>query len=724
MIRLSGLPGLLLALLLGACGADGGPSLLSSGQLQFSVAVLDFGTVAVGGQASATITLKDTGSVALSLTDITASALGLAAPFSLATTGTCKSASTLTTGQSCTIVVTYAPSAAGTQSLAAAFLFQSGGASYSASLPIQGVALPPGRISFADGAAYSFGSVNEFSSATHAEQVTNDGGLPLTFGTISAAAQGLAAPFGIGGGTCASGFSLGAGATCTINFTFAPTAAGTVPSQAARMAFTSNGASGQATIGLQGSEVPIGTLTIAPSPFVFARATVNTTTLQTFTLANSGGQPLALGSMTSAGVGLAAPFSVSGGTCSSAATLRPASSCTLIVAFAPVVAGSYAQTLQASADSAGRLTVGSAALSATAYDFIPLTSGEAAGTVIGQPDFTSTGSSATQSTLNFPTGVDVAADGSLRILDYANNRVLGYNAVPPNGTVGPLADFVIFQTNFTATSNTYLSSTYPESSSGTTWAIGNDVPYGISAVIDLYTPLPTTATPPAPVLVGDGTTNCSRSGLLGPEGVFLGAGMLLIGDSNRILIWNSIPTTSGVLPDLVLGQPDFTTCVNGSTTASTVQGPYGVWTDGTRLVVVDQSTNRVLIWNAFPTTNGQPADLVLGQPDMVSGAANNTPNAPGTVSAQGLNQPWGVASNGYQLFLADFNNNRVLVWNSFPTSNQQAADLVLGQANFTSNASAAGANGLSLPAAVFVVGSSQVLVADTLNSRVLVWYHP
>ena len=40
--------------------------------------------------------------------------------------------------------------------------------------------------------------------------------------------------------------------------------------------------------------------------------------------------------------------------------------------------------------------------------------------------------------------------------------------------------------------------------------------------------------------------------------------------------------------------------------------------------MTDLGYNRVLIWNSIPTTNGAAADVEIGQPDMVSSVANNS----------------------------------------------------------------------------------------------------
>jgi uncharacterized protein (TIGR03437 family) len=49
-----------------------------------------------------------------------------------------------------------------------------------------------------------------------------------------------------------------------------------------------------------------------------------------------------------------------------------------------------------------------------------------------------------------------------------------------------------------------------------------------------------------------------------------------------------------------------------------------------------------------------------------------------------LFSPVSVTSDGQRLFVTDLGHNRVLIWNSIPTQNGQAADVVVGQADMTS----------------------------------------
>ena len=100
--------------------------------------------------------------------------------------------------------------------------------------------------------------------------------------------------------------------------------------------------------------------------------------------------------------------------------------------------------------------------------------------------------------------------------------------------------------------------------------------------------------------------------------------------------------------------------------------------DGVHVVVADTDHNRVLIWNRIPTSNNAPADVVVGQQTF------NTASVPGnTPNAKSMRGPQGVWIQNGRLYVADTQNNRVLIFNRIPTSNGVAADVVLGQPDFT-----------------------------------------
>jgi hypothetical protein len=152
-----------------------------------------------------------------------------------------------------------------------------------------------------------------------------------------------------------------------------------------------------------------------------------------------------------------------------------------------------------------------------------------------------------------------------------------------------------------------------------------------------------------------------------PMGIATDGVHLLLADTynNRILIWNRLPT-GNVPPDLVLGQKDFNSN-NPGRGRDQLNWPVNVATDGKRIAVADTENHRILIWNSFPAKKGSPADLVL-----------QSQEAPGIdVSKSTFHWPWGVWTDGQKLVITSTRGGGVLIWNQFPMKDNQPADLVL-----------------------------------------------
>lgn len=118
------------------------------------------------------------------------------------------------------------------------------------------------------------------------------------------------------------------------------------------------------------------------------------------------------------------------------------------------------------------------------------------------------------------------------------------------------------------------------------------------------------------------------------------------------------------------------------------------------------------------------ADAVVGRPDFVT-------LAPGAPSAASMVQVSGTAEDPVtsELWVADLGQHRVLRFASAAgLANGEAANLVLGQADFTSVApnrgGAIAANTLNFPIAVAVDGAGRLYVSDTGNHRILVFHPP
>ncbi len=131
--------------------------------------------------------------------------------------------------------------------------------------------------------------------------------------------------------------------------------------------------------------------------------------------------------------------------------------------------------------------------------------------------------------------------------------------------------------------------------------------------------------------------------------------------------------------------------------------------DGRHLLVADRNNNRILIWNSLPKSN-IPPNIVLGQ-------ENFTNNNPGT-GMNNLDWPVSVATDGTHVFVADTYNNRILIWNSFPTRNDQSADIVLN--NVVNNIQNPTKNTIIWPWAVWTNGK-KLIVTSTQSGSVLIW---
>ncbi|HVX66456.1 MAG TPA: hypothetical protein VHA11_07635, partial [Bryobacteraceae bacterium] len=187
----------------------------------------------------------------------------------------------------------------------------------------------------------------------------------------------------------------------------------------------------------------------------------------------------------------------------------------------------------------------------------------------------------------------------------------------------------------------------------------------------------------------------------------------------------------GFKADVVLGQTTMTIPDTGAEphlNQSGFQEPTAVATDGVHLVVADTDNNRVMIWNRIPHTNYMPADLVLGQSDFTSYTANSGSGDSRVPSAKSLRGPQGVWIQNGKLFVADTQNHRVLIWNSFPTENFQPADMVLGQPSMTTATETDLTKQESDPTPTSLLNPVSVTsdgvrlyVSDLGHNRVLVW---
>ncbi|MBI3293072.1 MAG: NHL repeat-containing protein, partial [Elusimicrobia bacterium] len=301
-----------------------------------------------------------------------------------------------------------------------------------------------------------------------------------------------------------------------------------------------------------------------------------------------------------------------------------------------------------------------------------LTTGQNAGRVIGKPDFTTAAITA-GGLANTGLGrrLFVDSNGKLFVSDAANHRVLIWNSLPTSN--GVPADVVVGQANMNAN------------------------------------------------LANRGGSAASASTLSAPAGMYSDGTKLYVADrqNNRVLIWNAIPTTNGAAANVVVGQPDMV-ATPANTRQDALSGPIGVWVNGGKLFVADRDNHRVLIWNTVPTTSGANADVVVGQPDFNSGLRNRD----STTANNSLSAPGHVSTDGTKLFIADTDNHRVLIFNNIPGGNATAADVAVGQPNLTTGSAnqggSVGATTLNGPTFVYSDGTN-LFIADRVNNRVVIF---
>lgn len=128
--------------------------------------------------------------------------------------------------------------------------------------------------------------------------------------------------------------------------------------------------------------------------------------------------------------------------------------------------------------------------------------------------------------------------------------------------------------------------------------------------------------------------------------------------------------------------------------------PGGLATNGENLLMVDKYNNRVLIWNEAPSTDNVEPDVVLGQPDFDT-------NTPGS-NLDDFNWPTSIATDGERLVVSDTENDRVLIWNEFPTTSKEPADFAIS-------------NNLTWPWGVWTDGEKLIVTGTGGDSSIRIW---
>ena len=296
----------------------------AAASFQVNPANLNFGQVVVGKQATQSVTLANTGKVALNITQITVSdphfsVAGARLPAAIAV------------GQSTNFTVAVNATTAGNLTGTLTAQGDQGSAPAVVKLSATAVSAPP-TLSLS-ATAINFGNVTVGSKGTSNLVLTNSGSSALTISMLTVSG----ANFTISGITTPQ--TIPAGQSVQVGLTFSPTASGNVTGS---VTITSTDPSNPTvTIPLTGT----GTaalqpgLTVSPASFNFGSVVDGQTKPGTVTLTNAGTAPLSIAQLSVSGnaysaSGLVAPMTIAAGT-----------STTFTVLFAPTTAGSQSGTV-------------------------------------------------------------------------------------------------------------------------------------------------------------------------------------------------------------------------------------------------------------------------------------------------------------------------------------------------------------------------------------------
>ncbi len=287
-------------------------------QLSITPSSVSFGNVPVGTANAQAVTLTNSGTASLSISQGSVTGAGFAMsgltfPFALAP------------GQSSTFNAQFAPTAPGSASGSVSISSNARNSPTVASLAGSGTqaALSPNPLSF------NFGNVLVGSSGTQTITLSNSGAAGVTISAASASGTG----FSITG--LSVPLTLAAGQNTTFSAQFTPSATG---SAGGSVSITSNAPGSPLTIALSGTGVQP-QLAATPSTAGFGSVVTGTSNSQTIKLSNAGSASVTISQATVSGSG----FSLTGITVP--LTIAAGSSATFNVAFTPSAAGSVTGTV-------------------------------------------------------------------------------------------------------------------------------------------------------------------------------------------------------------------------------------------------------------------------------------------------------------------------------------------------------------------------------------------
>jgi len=356
--------------------------------------VPNFGNQRIGTVSGATtVTITNSGTDTLNFTSITITGAN-AGDFTVAGSGAtpCPTgAGSLNATLSCTIGITFKPTATGARS--ASVTVTDDASNSPQSLALAGTGTAPAVMLSTNAITFPTTAVNS-TSAPQSATVTNSGTATLTLGATAVAISGAnAGDFAVAAGTtCTNGAAVAVSASCTINFTFKPTAAG-IRNATATITDDAGGAPGSSTtqtITLSGATPSTAALSTANINFGNQGVSV-ASSAQTITITNNGGAKLNLAAANAVAVSgtNSGDFAVSSGTtCTNGASVSGSGgTCVINLTFTPGAIGARGPATVTITDDAGGVanSTQTATLNGTGIDFTFTATGASQTVKAGSP---------------------------------------------------------------------------------------------------------------------------------------------------------------------------------------------------------------------------------------------------------------------------------------------------------------------------------------------------
>lgn len=311
------------------------------------VGTLTFGSVSLGTSSPPqTFSVRNNGAAPLNLRAIT---VGGTAASDYLRSGSCSTASPLAVSASCTVTLTFTPTAAGTRlgtltiSSDASNVLPNPAVSFTG----DGVALPEPTVTPQPVSAFPTTVLSTTSATSRVVTISNSRLNSITYARVVSGAN--ATDFAVTAESCPTRV-VPAGASCSLTLQFTPAAGPGAGNRGATLGlsftgFAADPAPSAVNLALTGTAAaPAPTFSIS-STALSVSAVVGTPSISSVIITNTGSAALSLSNLSFSGVAASDYSLAPANTCTGSTSLAPSNSCTLAIRFAPAAAGSSVAAL-------------------------------------------------------------------------------------------------------------------------------------------------------------------------------------------------------------------------------------------------------------------------------------------------------------------------------------------------------------------------------------------